>query len=187
MRRFVDDIEEPRIDRITLRQKLVEIHAAHHGTDVRHDEVEDCDFQIGDFIGGLRRVEHLIEDDAVDRYHRIVARDDLLARYVEHLLHHVHLGPDIVDEGRDDAEAGHQAVRVAPEPFDRIDMALRHDLDRPGNEDDRQKQNGDDECRSGEHGVSSRSADGSKSISTGLPRGKISPEPRRRRFQPCRI
>ena len=44
-------------------------------------------------IGRPRRVEHLVEGDAVGGDRRVVAGDDLLGRNVEHLLHHVHLAP----------------------------------------------------------------------------------------------
>ena len=152
MRRLVDHGEQARIDRVALREQLVEIHAAHDGTDVGHDEIEDGEPEIADFVGGLGRIEHLIEDDAVDRHHRIVLGDDFLARHVEHRLHHVDLGADAVDERRDDAETGHQAVRIAPETLDRVDMALRDDLDRLDEEEDREKQNSDDEICAAEHG-----------------------------------
>ena len=50
-------------------------------------------------------------------------------RNVEHLLHHVHLGADAVDEGHDEVEAGAQCLGVAAEALDRIIVALRDCLD----------------------------------------------------------
>ena len=102
--------------------------------DVGHGQVEDGVLQAGDLIGGLRRVEHLVEGDAVDRHDGVVAGDDLLRRHVEHLLHHVHLGADAVDEGDDQVEAGRQRPGVAAEALDRVVVALRHGLD-AGEED----------------------------------------------------
>ncbi len=50
-----------------LRQELVEIHRAHHRADIGHGQVEDGVLQARDLIGRLRRIEHLVEGDAVDR------------------------------------------------------------------------------------------------------------------------
>jgi len=118
---------------------------------IGHGEIQHRDLEVRDFVGSLGRVEHLIEDDAVHRHHGIVPRDDLLARHIEHLLHHVHFGADPIDEGRDETEARRQAVRIAAETLDGIDIALRHDLDRLRYEDDRQKQNDDDESCAAQH------------------------------------
>ena len=77
-------------------------------------------------VGGARRVEHLVEGDAVGADGGVVLGDDLLRRHVEHLLHHVHLGADAVDERHDQVEAGLQRARVAAEALDRVVVALRH-------------------------------------------------------------
>ena len=47
---------------------------------------------------------------------------------VEHVLLHVHLAPDRVDEGHDEMQAGRQGARVAAEPLDGPVGALRHGL-----------------------------------------------------------
>ncbi len=70
--RLVDDGEEPRVDLVAPRQGLVEVHRAHHGTQVRGRELHDREIEVGDFIGRLGRVEHLEEDHAVDRDDGIV-------------------------------------------------------------------------------------------------------------------
>ena len=82
------------VDLVAMRQKLVEIHRAHDGADVGHDEIEERHLEIGDFVGRAPRVEHLVEGDAVDGDGRVVLRDDLLARDLEDLLHHVELAAD---------------------------------------------------------------------------------------------
>ena len=66
-------------------------------------ERHDRGVEVADLVGGLGGVEHLEEDHAVDRDHRIVLGDDLLARNVEHLLHHVDLAADAVEERRHDS------------------------------------------------------------------------------------
>ena len=62
-------------------------------------------FEIAHLIARLRRVEHLEEDNAVDRHHGIVLGDDLLARHIHHLLHDVELAADAIDERDDEAQA----------------------------------------------------------------------------------
>ena len=114
---------------IAVGQQLVEVHRAHDRADVGHGQVEDGVLQPDDLIGGLRRVEDLVEGDAVDADDGVVAGDDLLRRHVEHLLHHVHLGADAVEERDDEVEAGGQRLGVAAEPLDRVVVALRHGLD----------------------------------------------------------
>ena len=57
-------------------------------------------------VGGGGGVHHLDEDDGVDLHHDVVLGDHLLARHVEHLLHHVHLAPDAVEDGRVEVQAG---------------------------------------------------------------------------------
>jgi hypothetical protein len=48
---------------------------------------------------------------------------------VEHLLHHVHLAADAVEEGRDEVEAGLGDAHEAAEMLDRVTIALVDDLD----------------------------------------------------------
>ena len=54
--------------------------------------------EVVDLVGGLGGVQHLEEGDAVDAHHGVVAGDDVLARNVDHLLLHVHLVADALDE-----------------------------------------------------------------------------------------
>ncbi|CAH2401130.1 hypothetical protein MES4922_290054 [Mesorhizobium ventifaucium] len=125
MCRLVDDAQQAFVDGVAVRQQLVEVHRAHHGTDVGHRQVEDGVLQPGDLVGGLRGVEHLVEGDAVDGDGGVVAGDDLLGRDVEHLLHHVQSGADAVDERHDEVEAGAQCLGIAAKAFDGIIVALR--------------------------------------------------------------
>ena len=144
--------EQPVVDLVALRQELVEVHRAHDGADVGHGQVEDGVLEVVDLIGRLGGIEHLEEGNAVDRHHGIVAGDDLLARHVEHLLHHVHLRADAVDEGDDQAEARVQRAGVAAEALDGIIVALRHDADALEDGDDHQREkNKDENARSLKH------------------------------------
>jgi hypothetical protein len=107
-------VEQPGVDLVALGQGLVEVHRAHHGAQVGGRELHDGGVEVGDLIGGLGGVEHLEEDDSVDRDHRIVLGDDLLAGDVEHLLHHVHLAADPVEEGHVEIEP--RAATVVKRP-----------------------------------------------------------------------
>ena len=102
--------------------------------------------EIGDLVARLRRVEHLEEGHAIDPHHGVVLGDDLLARHVDHLLHHVELAPDAVDERDDQGQAGAERARIAAKALDRVVVALRHDLD-PGHhgQDEQNKQNKDED------------------------------------------
>ena len=157
MRRLVDDAQQALVDRVAVGQQLVEVHRAHHRADVGHGQVEDGVLQVGDLIGRLRRVEHLVEGDAVDGDRSRCPGDDLLRRHVEHLLHHVHLGADAVDERDDQVEAGRQRAGVAAEALDRVVVALRHGLD--AREDEQQDENDEhryDDVEAREHAASPR-------------------------------
>ena len=68
--------------------------------------------QVVDPVGGFGSVHHLDEDQPVDLDGGVVLGDDVLLRDVEHLLHHVHLRADSLDEGRQQADAPGFRVRV---------------------------------------------------------------------------
>ena len=128
--RGVDDLQQLGVDLVAVGQQLVEVHRAHHGADVRHGEVDDGALQLLDLVGGLGGAQHLVEVDAVDRHHGVVAGDDVLRGDVDHLLLHVHLGADALHDGNEDVQAGAERARVAAEVLDRVVVALRHHLDR---------------------------------------------------------
>ena len=107
--------------------------------------------EIGDLVAGLRRVEHLEEGDAIHPDHGVVLGDHLLARHLDHLLHDVELAPNAVDEGDDEGEPGPERARIAPEAFDRIVIALRHDFDAGGDHGDEQNEQSNDEDIEAEH------------------------------------
>ena len=126
--RLIDHRQQPGVDLVALGQGLVEVHRAHHRAQIGGRELHDREIEIADLVGGLGRVEHLEEDDAVDRDHGIVLGDDLLAGDVEHLLHHVHLAADAVEEGGVEVEAGAGDSGEAAEMLDRVLIALADDL-----------------------------------------------------------
>src|SRR3546814_10765580 len=73
-----------------------------------------------------------------DLDHRIVLGDDLLPWNVEHLLHHVHLAPDAVEDRHDEVEPRLRRMGVTAEALDRIGIALLDRSQRPDQEDQRQ-------------------------------------------------
>src|SRR4051812_36295325 len=75
----------------------------------------------------------------------VVLGERLLARDVEHLLHHVHLVPDALHVGDDQPEPGPERARIAPEALDRVGVALRHYADAERDRDDDQDDERDDE------------------------------------------
>ena len=127
---MIENLQQPRVDLIAVRQQLVEIHGAHDGADVGHRQVNDRRLELVDLVGRARRVDHLEERHAVDPHHGVVPRDDVLARDVEHLLLHVHAVADALHHRDEDVQAGLQGARVAAEVLDRVVHALRDDLDR---------------------------------------------------------
>ena len=124
------------VDLVTLGERLVEVHRADDRADVGHREVDDGEAQVVDLVGGLGGIEHLVEHDGVDRHHGVVLGDDLLARYIEHLLHHVDLLADLLDEGDDDVEARPHDLAELAEALKRVLEALRHGEERPRCDDD---------------------------------------------------
>ena len=144
---MVDHGEQAGIDLVALRQGLVEVHRAHHRAQIGGRERHERQVEVADLIGRLGGVHHLEEDDAVDRDHRIVLGDDLLAGDVDHLLHHVDLVTDAIEEGRDEVEAGLGDADEAAEMLDRIAIALVDDLHADHHVEQREDRNRDHERR----------------------------------------
>ena len=108
----------------------------HLAADLEHvADVPDALHDVDLLPEALRILE---EDDGVDADHRIVLGNDLLARNVQNLLHHVHLATDAVDERKDEVETRHRCMREATEALDRVDKALSNDRD-PHDEKDHRK------------------------------------------------
>ena len=85
--------------------------------------------ELVDLVGRLCGIQNLEKGDAVDAHHRVVAGDDILARDIHHLLFHVHLVDDTLDDRDQDVHARRQRPRVSPEVLDGERVALRYDLD----------------------------------------------------------
>ena len=122
---MIDHAQQAGIDLVTLRQRLVQVHAAHHGAQVRGGERHDGIVQPADLVSRLGRVQHLEEHHRVHADHGVVLGDDFLARNVEHLFHHVDLVADAIDEGDDQMQPRIGRERVLAEPS-MVDIALLH-------------------------------------------------------------
>ncbi len=107
--------------------------------------------QVLHFVGGLRGIDHLEEGDGVRGDAGVVLGDHVLLRNFEDGLLHRHAPADAVGDGDDDGEAGGEGARVAAEALDRPLLALRHKLDRGGDDEERQNEHRDDENREGVH------------------------------------
>ena len=132
----VDHLEQPVVDLVALGQRFIEVHRADHGADIGHGEIDHGEAQVGHFVRGLRRIEHLVEHHGVDGHHGVVLGDDLLAGHVEHLLHHVDLLADVVEERNQPVRAGRHGFGELPETFARVLETLRHDDQRLDRDDD---------------------------------------------------
>ena len=127
--RGIDHPQQALVDLVAMRQHLVEVHRAHHRADVGHGQDDDGLVEIGDLVARLRRIEHLVEGDAVHRHGGVVLGDHLLFGNVDHLLHHVHLAADAIEIGNDKVQPRRQRARILAEPLDGPVIALRHGLD----------------------------------------------------------
>jgi len=136
----VDGREQAGVDRVALREDLVQLHGADHRAQIGLGQLGDGVDQIVDPIGGRRGVHHLDEDDRVDLDRHVILGDDLLLRDVQHLLHHVDLAADRLDERGQDADARLQGPGVAAEPLHGEFAPLGHDLDHADDQDERQDQ-----------------------------------------------
>ncbi len=128
--RGVDHREELGVDAIALRQQLVEVHRAHHGANIGHYQIADCELHVGNLIGGLRRVQQLVEDDGIDRHDGVVAGDDALRGDLEHRLHHVHFRPNLIDTRNNEGKSRLEGAYVTAESLDRPLTSLGNPLDR---------------------------------------------------------
>src|SRR5712671_1817624 len=111
-----------------MRQHLVEIHTTHDRTNIRHGKDDNGVIELRHLVARLGGIEHLIESNAVDRHARIVLGDDLLLRNIHHLLHHVHLLADPIEERNDQIEAGLKRAGVTAKTLDSPIETLRNGL-----------------------------------------------------------
>jgi hypothetical protein len=121
-----DHAQQLGVDHLALAERFVQVHRTDHGSDVGLHQGDHRHFQVGHLIGGLGRVQHLEEHHAIHAHGRVVLGDHFLAGHVQHLLHHVHLAPDAVDDRNQEVQAGGHGVRVAPEALDGPFVSLRH-------------------------------------------------------------
>ena len=118
---------------------------ADRGADVGHRDVDDRRLKILHLVRRPARINHLIEDDAVDHDRGIVLGDDVLGGDLQHGFLHVDLAADPVDERIDQAQAWQQRDPIAAEPFDGPLVALRDRAQGARDhrqDDDRQHQQG---------------------------------------------
>ena len=97
---------------------------------------------VGQIVHAIRRlggIHHLDKDNAIDPYRDVILGYDVLLGHIQHLLHHVDAAPNDFDEGREEGDAGLKGASVSAEPLYGKFPALRHDLDRP--EQDNRGQN----------------------------------------------
>ncbi len=140
--RGIDHAQQALVDLVAMRQHLVEVHGAHHRTDVGHGQHDDRLGEIGDLVARLGGVEHLEEGDAVDRHGGVVLGDHFLFGNVDHLLHHIHLATDPIEIGNDQVQTRRQRAGVFAEPLDGPVKPLRHSLHAgEQRDDDEQHQN----------------------------------------------
>ena len=123
---MIDHDQQLGIDFIALGQRFIEVHRAHHGAQVGGRQLHDRDVEVGHLVSRLAGIEHLKEHDGVDPDHRVVTRDDLLPRNVEHLLHHVDLVTDAIDERDDHMQPRLRGQGIFAQPLNGVDIALPH-------------------------------------------------------------
>jgi hypothetical protein len=136
----VHHAQEALVDLVAMREQVVKRHRADHGADVRHRQREKRLLEVRNLIGGPGWVEDLVEGGGVNGDAGVVAGEGLLARHVEHLLHHVDLLADAFDVRDDQPEPRPERAREAPELLDRVGVALRDgahaERDRHDDQDD---------------------------------------------------
>jgi hypothetical protein len=133
------------VDGIALRQQFVQVHGAHDRPDVGHGQVQDRPFQVAHLVGGAGGVDNLEEHHAVDLHQRVVLGDDLLGGDVQHRLHHVHFGADLVDHRDDQLQARREGAGIAAPTLHRVLHALGDGLDSHETDDDREQDHRDHE------------------------------------------
>src|SRR6188508_858416 len=74
-----------------------------------------------------------------------------LARHLDHLLHHVELAPDAVDERDDEGEPRPERARISAEALDRVIVALWYDLYAGDDDEDEKDKQENDEDIEAEH------------------------------------
>ena len=121
---MIHDRKQAAVDIVTLRQSFVEVHAAHHSTQVGRRDLHDRVVEVRHFISRLGRVQHLEKNDSIHADHRVVAGNDFLPRNIKDLFHDIDLASDAVKKRDDDRQAGLGRIGVAAKTLDCVNKAL---------------------------------------------------------------
>ena len=91
-------MQQARVDVVALGKHFIEFHRTENGTNVGHGQVDNRQFQVADFIGGFRRVDHLNKAHGINCDVGVIFGDDFLRRDIKHLFHHVDLTTNAIHE-----------------------------------------------------------------------------------------
>ena len=137
-------MQQAGVDAVALGEHFVQLYGAQHGTNVGHGQVDNRQLEVADFIGGFRRVDDLNKAHRINGDVGVIARNHLLRRDIEHLLHHINFAPDTIHKGHHQAHPRLQRLRIAAKALYRPLVALRNDFYRRSDDNQRdENKNGD--------------------------------------------
>src|SRR5690606_20196423 len=127
------------VDELPAGQRRLQVHRPDDVPQGGDRELLDRLDEVGDLVGRVVGVDDPEPEHRVDLHQQVVRRDHRLRREADHLLTHVDLGTDPVDERDDEVQPGLQRGPVLPEPLHHVLARLRHDPDRLAEADHRQQ------------------------------------------------
>src|SRR5262245_60451639 len=115
---------------------MVEVELADHVAQRRQRELLEAPAQVLHLVDGANRISDQKVNHRVHFHRHVVAGDDRLRLDFRDLLAQVERLAHRVEERDDRVQAGFGGAMVLPEPLDDLHLLLRHDLDRPQQDDD---------------------------------------------------
>ena len=131
VRRHIQCRLHARIDLITARQGLIELHVTDDRTQRRRRQILKTRQRILYAIHKKLRILHLHEHHRIDGHGNIILRDHRLRREIQHLLLQAHLLDDPLHDRNLKVKTRTPGAAVLPQHLRHIRMSLRHDADHP--------------------------------------------------------
>ncbi len=132
---IVQDDPELTVDQFTRGEGFVESQVSDPISEVGLVQLGGRQIEVGHIVGNLDRVGDLVVDDRIHFDNNVVLGNDLLRRYVDNLLAHVHF-QESVQKRHDQCEAAADGSLISSQALDQSFLSGPHDPQARGRDDE---------------------------------------------------